>query len=117
MFSSSPATRNPLRDRLASADMSTIEDAARDCLTKEGWKVDPVGGLAEGANVVTAANAKGRTDVYIQGAEVKPRVTGGPDYGDPFWNCLGGELASGYTPSPADSSPVPDDKPSPPDKP
>jgi hypothetical protein len=103
LFSTSPATHSPLRERLAKADTSTVEEAARACLAKGGWKVDPVGGLAEGANVVTASNAKERTDVYIQAPEVKPRVTGGPDYGDPFWNCLGSELASAPAP-PAPSS-------------
>lgn len=109
VFATSPATHSPLRDRLAAADTSTVEDAARVCLAKGGWKVDPVGGLAEGANIVSASNAKEKTDLYIQAPEVKPRVTGGPDYADPFWKCLGTELASTHAP-PADSA-TPEDKP------
>jgi hypothetical protein len=109
LFATSPATHSPLRERLATADTSTVEEAARACLAKGGWKVDPVGGLAEGANVVSASKAKDQTDLYIQAPEVKPRVTGGPDYDDPFWKCLGGELAGGHA-APATSSssePVP----------
>jgi hypothetical protein len=104
----SPATHNPLRAQLAAADTSRIEDAARACLTKTGWKVDPVGGLSAGANVVTAGKAKDETNVYIQPPEVTPRVTGGPDFGDPFWSCLGGEVASASAPpEPASSAEPP----------
>jgi hypothetical protein len=69
--------------------------------------------MVEGANVVTASNAKMKVDLYVQAPEVKPRVTGGPDYGDPFWNCLPKQLASG---APADSDSA-DDQPPPEDKP
>lgn len=114
LFATSPAVHSPLKERLLAADTPTVEDAARACFKRGGWKVDPVGGMVEGANVVTASNAKERTDLYIQAPEVKPRVTGGPDYGDPFWNCLGKELAGGH---PASSDTVSDDeKPPPEDK-
>ncbi|HZU85766.1 MAG TPA: hypothetical protein VE987_22730 [Polyangiaceae bacterium] len=109
-FSTSPATHSPLRDRLAAADTSRVEEAARTCLSKSGWKVDPVGGLSAGANVVTASKAKDETNVYIQPPEVTPRVTGGPDYDDPFWSCLGGELAN-PSPPPAAAAPGSDDSP------
>ncbi|HEY4014957.1 MAG TPA: hypothetical protein VGM06_16555 [Polyangiaceae bacterium] len=113
LFSTSPAVHSPLKERLAAADTPTVEDAAKACFRKGGWKVDPVGGMVEGANVVTASNAKMKVDLYVQAAEVKPRVTGGPDYGDPFWNCLGKQLASG-APAASDSA---DDQPPPEDKP
>jgi hypothetical protein len=103
LVSRSPALQSPLEERLAKADTTTIEDAAKACLSKNGWKPDELGGLAEGANVVSATNAsKDRVSVYIQPPEMHPRVTGGPDYGDPFWACLGRELAS-PTPAPAGS--------------
>lgn len=104
LFATSPATHSPLRERLAAADTSRVEEAARACLAKGGWKVDPVGGLAEGANVVGAYNAKERTDVYIQAPEMKPRITGGPDYDNPFWKCLERDLASGNAAPVASSS-------------
>ena len=70
------------------------------CLLKGGWKPDDVGGFAEGATVVSAKNAeKARISVYIQPPEMHPRVTGGPDYADPFWKCLSQELA-GPKPAP-----------------
>jgi hypothetical protein len=91
----SPAARGPLRDALSKAETSDVEAAVRGCLTKDGWKVDDVGGYSGGANVVTAYKAKDQTDVYIYGAETKPRITGGPDDGNPFWKCLGSELGGG----------------------
>ena len=112
LFSTSPAVHSPLKERLAAADTPTVEDAAKACFKNGGWKVDPVGGMVEGANVVTASNAKMKVDLYVQEPEVKPRVTGGPDYSDPFWNCLGKQLAGG-APAASDS---PDDQPPPEDK-
>jgi hypothetical protein len=90
--SSSPAARSPLREQLASTDTSDVEQAARTCLQKSGWKVDPIGGLSGGANVVTAYKAKEQTDVYIYPPTTNPRITGGPDYTDGFWGCLGHQL-------------------------
>jgi hypothetical protein len=109
-----PALRSPLREQLAKSDTTTVEQAARACLKTAGWKVDPVGGLSGGANVVTAYKAKDQTDVYIYPQETSPRITGGPDYSDGFWGCLGHELGgassggagggdSDKAPSPADS--------------
>jgi hypothetical protein len=110
-FANSPATRGALHDRLTGADTSRIEDATRACLTKGGWKVDPVGSLSGGANVVTAAKAKSDTSVYIQPPEVSPRITGGPDYDDPFWSCLGEELAKPSTAPPSEDETPSSDKP------
>jgi hypothetical protein len=90
-----PAMRSPLRERLATTGTSDVEAAARGCLAKQGWKVDAVGSYSGGAMVVTAGKAKDQTSVYIYPPEQKPRITGGPDAGDPFWKCLGGELARG----------------------
>ncbi|HEX4047783.1 MAG TPA: hypothetical protein VH309_08115 [Elusimicrobiota bacterium] len=91
----SPAAKAPLRDALAKAEMADVESAVRGCLTQGGWKVDDVGSYSGGANVVTAYKAKDQTDVYIYGADQKPRITGGPDDSNPFWKCLGTELAGG----------------------
>jgi len=93
--STAPAARSPLREQLAGADTPAVEQAARACLQKSGWKVDPIAGLSGGANVVTAFKAKEQTDVYIYPPQTKPRITGGPDYGDKFWTCLGRELGGG----------------------
>lgn len=95
-----PPTRSPLRERLASADTSSVEDAARACLEKTGWKVDPVGSVSAGSNVVHATKAQDITAIYVHVRDVKPRVTGGPDDGDPFWPCLSSQLgASGAAPA------------------
>jgi hypothetical protein len=113
-----PALRSPLREQLAKSDTSTVEQATRACLKNAGWKVDPVGGLSGGANVVTAFKAKDQTDVYIYPAETSPRITGGPDYGDGFWLCLGHELGNARGGGGGDSDKAadkPSDKPS--DKP
>jgi hypothetical protein len=99
----SPAMHSPLREQLGAADTSRVEEATRACLAKSGWKVDPVGGLAAGGwNVVNAKKEKELTQVFIQAPGTHPRITGGPDYDDVFWTCLGGELSAGKTP-PADS--------------
>jgi hypothetical protein len=92
--SSAPAARSPLREQLAASDNPTVEQAARTCLEKTGWKVDPIGGVSGGANVVTAYKAKEQTDVYIYPPKTTPRITGGPDFNDKFWTCLGGQLGS-----------------------
>jgi hypothetical protein len=90
-----PAMRSPLRERLATTGTSDVEAAVRACLTKQGWKVDTVGSYSGGAMVVSATKAKDMTAVYVYPPEQKPRITGGPDDGDPFWKCVGGELAGG----------------------
>ena len=87
-----PAMRSPLKERLAKSDTSAVEDAARACLTDEGWKVDPVGSVSGGSNVVSASwKDREPTQVYVHGPDQLPRVTGGPD--DPtFWKCLAAKL-------------------------
>jgi hypothetical protein len=109
--SNAPAARSPLREQLAASDNPAVEQATRACLTKTGWKVDPIAGLSGGADVVTAYKAKGQTDVYIYPPKTNPRITGGPDYSDAFWGCLGRELggapgagAGDDKAAPADSS-------------
>jgi hypothetical protein len=91
----SPATRSPLRERLAASGNAEVESAVKACLKNEGWKVDELGSYHGGANVVTAYKAKEHTDVYIYPPEQKPRITGGPDAGNPFWKCVATELAGG----------------------
>ena len=93
--STSPSARSPLREALAKADTTDVESAVRTCLTQDGWKVNDVGSVSGGSNVVTAYKAKDQTDVYVHPADQKPRITGGPEDGNPFWKCLRGELAGG----------------------
>jgi len=100
----SPATRNPLRDQMASIDSGQLEDAIRACLEKTGWKVDPVPGLMGGARKVGASRRSGATDIYIYPPDMSPRITGGPDYDSPFWSCLGSELGGA---KPAESAAPP----------
>jgi hypothetical protein len=105
LFATSPALKSPLQDRLRKAGTTTIEDAAKACLTQAGWKPDEVGGQAEGANVVSATNKdKDRITVYVQPPEMKPRVTGGPDYDDPFWKCLSRELGGEHAAAAGDKA-------------
>jgi hypothetical protein len=100
----------PLKDALAKAELTDVESAVRGCLAEGGWKVDDVGSYSGGANVVTAYKAKDQTDVYIYGAETKPRITGGPDDSSPFWKCLGKTLAGGGSDSTDDKGKDKDDK-------
>jgi hypothetical protein len=88
-----PATRSPLRDQLAVADSPSVRQATSDCLSKGGWKVDPLYGVSGGADVVHASKGDVATEVYINSADVKPRITGGPDDRDPFWACLSATLS------------------------
>jgi len=95
----SPALKSPLHEQLRKAEGTRIEQVAKDCLAQEGWKPDDIGSFAEGATVVSAKNAaKERVSVYIQPPEMDPRVTGGPGYDDPFWVCLGHDLANPKAP-------------------
>ena len=105
---SSPALQKPLVDRLAKSDTSQIEDATRACLTEGGWKVDPIAELVNGSRKVTGSKDKVLAEVYINPPDMKPRVTGGPDYNDGFWKCLGPQLKKGpATDAPAASSDTP----------
>jgi len=90
-----PSARSPLREALAKADTSDVDSAVRTCLTQDGWKVEEVGSISSGSNVVTAYKAKDQTDVYIHPPDQKPRITGGPEDASPFWKCLGGQLGGG----------------------
>jgi hypothetical protein len=92
---SSPAMRSPLRERLATADTPAVEDATRECLNSLGWTADPIGSVSGGSNVVSAKNKdREQTQVFVNQADQKPRVTGGPD--DPkFWKCLAQKLGGG----------------------
>ncbi len=91
----SPAMKSPLRERLAAADTPAVEDATRECLTDEGWTVDPVGSVSGGSNVVSAKDKdKNITQVYVNQPDQTPRVTGGPD-DEKFWKCLASKLGGG----------------------
>lgn len=105
--SKAPAAKSPLREKLATADTPTIEDAARGCFTDGGWKVDPVGSVSAGDNVITAYREKDTapTELYIHQPDQMPRLTGGPDDGDKFWMCLAKALGA-----PGDTGDKKDDK-------
>jgi hypothetical protein len=94
--SKAPAAKSPLREKLATADTPTIEDAARGCFTGGGWKVDPVGSVSAGDNVLTAYRDKDTapTELYIHHPDQTPRLTGGPDDADKFWTCLAKALGA-----------------------
>jgi hypothetical protein len=86
------AMRSPLRERLEKSDTPAIEDATRSCLTDQGWKVDPIGSVSGGSNVVSAKLKDHEpTQVFINAPDQKPRVTGGPD-DEKFWKCLAAKL-------------------------
>ena len=90
-----PAMRSPLRERLATADTPTVEDATRACLTDLGWTAYPIGSVSGGSNVVSADNKdREQTQVFVHQADQKPRVTGGPD-DEKFWKCLTKTLGGG----------------------
>ena len=88
-----PAARSPLREALAAADRVHVDEAVTACLTASGWKVDPLPGTMADADVLTGAKAGGEeTKVYVHGRDMAPRITGGPDDRDRFWDCLATEL-------------------------
>jgi hypothetical protein len=72
------------------------------CLTDARWKVDPFPGNMADAEVFTASKNGARTEVYVHGKDMVPRITGGPDDGDSFWSCLPRELSH-----PSDAAPAP----------
>jgi hypothetical protein len=94
--SKAPAAKSPLREKLATADTPTIEDAARGCFTDGGWKVDPVGSVSAGDNVITAYREKDTapTELYVHHPDQTPRLTGGPEDDDKFWTCLAKALGA-----------------------
>ncbi len=92
---SPPALRSPLKERLATADTPTVEDAIRACLDDNGWKADSIDSVSGGSNVISARNkAHETTQVFVHPPDQKPRLTGGPD-DEKFWTCLGGKLGGG----------------------
>jgi hypothetical protein len=99
LFAKSPAVNGPLHERLSKADTSAIEQAANTCYSQAGWKPDDISGYVEGATSVSAKKRNNeRVTVYIQAAGANPRVTGGPEYDDPFWKCLSKEMGGGGGP-------------------
>jgi len=105
-----PAMRSPLKERLATAETPDVEDAARACLTDEGWIADPIGSVSGGSNVVSAhTKDRDQTQVFVHQADQLPRVTGGPD--DPkFWKCLASKLGGGGGDGSSDGGAAPKDK-------
>jgi hypothetical protein len=89
-----PAARSPLREALAAAARSSIEEASTACFTATGWKVDPIPSTMADAEVLKAVRGSGQTELYIHGKDMTPRLNGGPDDNDPFWDCLTKELNS-----------------------
>jgi hypothetical protein len=100
-----PAARSPLREALATADEEQVEQAVTSCLTSSGWKVDPLPGTMADAQVFTSVKGGVRSEVYVHGSQMTPRITGGPDDGDSFWSCLPGELRHPVSPAPSASAP------------
>jgi hypothetical protein len=94
-----PAARSPLHERLAPMETTQIEAVTRSCLETAGWHVDPIPGEVGGTNAVSAFKKEDRTQVLIYGPDMNPRITGGPDYADPFWSCLERETKAGAHPA------------------
>ena len=94
-----PAARSPLHEQLAALDTSQIEDVTRSCLESSGWKVDPIPGEVGGTNAVAAFKKDDHTDVLVYAPDMNPRITGGPDYKDPFWTCLERQTKAGAKPA------------------
>ena len=87
----SPAARSPLKEKLAPMSQGEIETLARTCLEHAGWKPDSFAQpFAGGGSIRLRSTKKGEDDnaVYIAPTGQVPRVTGGPQHGDTFWECL-----------------------------
>jgi hypothetical protein len=96
----SPASRSPIKERLASLGDGELEDLSRACFEKAGWKPDSFPSIfGGGASKRLRATKKGEeTAVYLYPSGTVPRITGGPEWstspgskGDPFWDCLEGQ--------------------------
>jgi hypothetical protein len=84
-----PASRSPLKEKLAPLSSSELEDAARACLQKTGWKVDDLSTQHGDVRVLHAKKANGDASLNLLSEGIAPRITGELGQGgDAFWSCL-----------------------------
>jgi hypothetical protein len=89
-----PASRSPLKEKLAPLSSSELEDATRTCLQKTGWKVDDLSTQHGDIRVLHAKRGSDDASLNLYSEGVTPRITGDLAGGaDAFWHCL--EPASG----------------------
>jgi hypothetical protein len=83
-----PASRSPLKDKLAPLSEHDLESAVRSCLEKSGWKVDDVPSQHGAIQVLHAKKHDEDTSLYLYPEGTVPRITGVAAVDDPLWTCL-----------------------------
>jgi hypothetical protein len=84
-----PATRSPLKEKLAPLSSSELEEATRTCLQKTGWKVDELPTQHGDIRVLHAKKANADASLYLHPEGIVPRITGDlANGGDALWPCL-----------------------------
>jgi hypothetical protein len=95
-----PATRSPLKEKLAPLSSNELEAATRACLQKTGWKMDELVSEHGGIRVLHGKKGDVGASFYLYAEGIAPRITGELANGnDPFWACLESG-ASGDEPDP-----------------
>jgi hypothetical protein len=84
-----PASRSPLKEKLAPLSVGELEDATRKCLEKTGWKVDELPSQHGDIRVLHGKKGHDDASMYIYPEGMVPRLTGDlATGGDPLWPCL-----------------------------
>jgi hypothetical protein len=84
----SPASRSPLKEKLAPLTEHDLESAVRSCLEKDGWKVDDVPSQHGAIEVLHAKKRQEDTSLYLYPEGTVPRITGLAAVDDALWTCL-----------------------------
>ena len=88
-YFSPPASRSPLKEKLAPLSSNELEEATRFCLQKTGWKVDELASEHGGIRVLHGKKGKDDASFYLYAEGIAPRITGELANGnDAFWPCL-----------------------------
>ena len=88
-YFAAPASRSPLKEKLAPLDDNELEQATRTCLEKTGWKVDDVPGQHGDIRVLHGKKGHDDATMYMYPQGMVPRLTGDlAQDSDPLWPCL-----------------------------
>jgi hypothetical protein len=84
-----PASRSPLKEKLAALSSSELEALTRTCLQQTGWKVDELPTQHGDIRVLHAKKGNDDASLYLYPEGIAPRITGDLAHGgDALWPCL-----------------------------
>jgi hypothetical protein len=84
-----PASRSPLKEKLAPLTSTELEDVTRTCLERAGWRVDDLPTQHGDIRVLHAKKGNDDASLYLYTEGMTPRITGDLANGsDALWHCL-----------------------------